>query len=113
MALTREFKETFVERIESEPEFASAILKEAITVYLNGEADIARMVLRDLVNATIGFETLSSVANIPSKSLHRMLSDRGNPSMTNFSTIVAALSDHLKVSIETKVVRKRRKKASA
>lgn len=113
MALTREFKETFVERIESEPEFASAILKEAISVYFKGEAEIARMVLRDLVNATIGFEALSAKVDIPSKSLHRMLSQRGNPSMNNFALIVSTLSDFLKVSIETEVVRKKRKKASA
>jgi signal transduction histidine kinase len=55
MALTREFKRTVVERVQRDPAFAKALLDEAATLFLNGEADTARLVLRDLVNATVTF----------------------------------------------------------
>lgn len=38
------------------------------------------------------------------KSLHRMLSVAGNPTMTNLSTILAALQHRLRVQIRTRVV---------
>jgi len=61
-------------------------------------------VLRDLVNATIGFEALAMEIGKPVKSLHRMLSVAGNPTMTNLSTILAALQRRLRVQIRTRVV---------
>ena len=83
MALTRNFKQTVIERIESDPEFAKALLDEAATLFLSGEPETARLILRDLVNATVGFEHLAVLTDKPSKSLHRMLSPKGNPSMDN------------------------------
>ncbi len=80
MALTRDFKQTVVERVNRDPAFAQALLDEAATLFLNGEPETARRILRDLVNATIGFEQLATMIDKPSKSLHRMLSPAGNPS---------------------------------
>jgi DNA-binding phage protein len=77
MALTRSFKQTVVERIGRDPQFIEALLDEAATLFLSGEPDTARLILRDLVNATIGFEQLAEMTETPSKSLHRMLSPRG------------------------------------
>ena len=57
MALTRDFKQTISERARRDPSFATALLDEAATLFLNGEPTHARLILRDLVNATIGFET--------------------------------------------------------
>ncbi|WP_431153378.1 DNA-binding protein [Acidovorax facilis] len=91
MTLTRDFKQTVVERVQREPEFARALLDEAATLFLNGETDTARLVLRDLVNATVGFEQLATATKKPSKSLHRMLSPRGNPSMDNLAAIFGAV----------------------
>lgn len=48
MALTRNFKHTVVERVERDPAFAKALLDEAATLFLNGEAETARVILRDL-----------------------------------------------------------------
>nr|WP_299403765.1 hypothetical protein [Acaryochloris sp. IP29b_bin.148] len=56
MALTRDFKETIYARVQSEPEFATALLDGAAYLLLNGEPETARLILRDLVNATVGFE---------------------------------------------------------
>jgi len=101
MALTRDFKETVVARVNSDPAYAKALLDEASFLSLNGDPETARMILRDLVNATVGFEGLSAATHIPAKSLHRMLSETGNPSMNNIAAIFYAVSKLLHVSIET------------
>ena len=60
-------------------------------------ADSARAVPRDLVNASVGFEELASETKRPSKSLHRMLSEKGNPSMDNLAAIFGAVRKRLGV----------------
>ncbi len=104
MALTRNFKETVAARVQGDPAFAKALLDEAITLFLDGEPDTAKLVLRDLVNATVGFESLAEEIHKPAKSLHRMLSTSGNPTMTNISSIFAAIKKNLRVEVRTKVV---------
>ena len=105
MALTRSFRETVAERARRDPAFAKALLDEAATSFLNGEPHTARLVLRDLVNAAIGFEELAVETGFPSKSLHRMLSDHGNPSMDNLAAIFGAVRKRLGVDIRTRVVK--------
>ena len=104
MALTRNFKQTVIERVERDPEFAKALLDEAATLFLSGEPETARLILRDLVNATIGFEQLAEMTDKPSKSLHRMLSPSGNPSMDNLAAIFGAVRTRLKVGFEVHTV---------
>jgi DNA-binding phage protein len=93
-----------VERVERDPEFAKALLDEAATLFLSGEPDAARLILRDLVNATVGFESLAELTQKPSKSLHRMLSKNGNPSMDNLAAIFGAVKGWLNVTFNVKVV---------
>ncbi|MEY4341069.1 MAG: hypothetical protein RL541_573 [Pseudomonadota bacterium] len=100
MALTRNFKQTVLERVHRDEAFATAMLNEAATLFLNGESETARLTLRDLVNATIGFEHLAEVTQKPSKSLHRMLSPKGNPSMDNLSAIFCAVRENLNVTLQ-------------
>ncbi|WP_310452859.1 transcriptional regulator [Sulfuritalea sp.] len=104
MTLTRDFKQTVVERVERDPDFAKALLDEAATLFLSGEPDTARLILRELVNATVGFESLAELTHKPSKSLHRMLSPRGNPSMDNLAAIFSAIQNWLKVAFDVRVV---------
>ena len=104
MALTRSFKQTVIERVERDPEFAKALLDEAATLFLSDEPETARLILRDLVNATVGFEQLAVLTDKPSKSLHRMLSPKGNPSMDNLAAIFGAVRTRLKVGIEVHTV---------
>ena len=104
MTLTRDFKQTVIERVERDPAFAKALLDEAATLSLSGEPDAARLILRDLVNATVGFETLAELTQKPSKSLHRMLSLNGNPSMDNLAAIFVAVRNWLKVTFDVRVI---------
>lgn len=98
MALTRDFKETVKARVARDPAFAKAMLDEAASAFLNGEPHVARLILRDLVNASVGFEELAAETSRPSKSLHRMLSEKGNPSMDNLAAIFGSLRKRLGVS---------------
>src|SRR4029079_12256315 len=77
MALTRDFRETVMARVRADRRFREALLSEAIEAFLAGEAATGKSMLRDLVNATIGFEELARSTGLPSKSLHRMLAHRG------------------------------------
>ena len=102
MALTRDFKQTVVSRVQRDPKFAKALLDEAAGLMLSGEPETARLVLRDLVNATIGFEALANETQKPAKSLHRMLSVHGNPSMDSLSAIFSAVQQ--KIGTKVRVV---------
>jgi DNA-binding phage protein len=104
MALTRDFKETVAVRVQNDPAFAQALLDEAITLFVNGEPESAKLILRDLVNATVGFEALADEIHKPAKSLHRMLSKSGNPTMSNVSAIFAAIKRALKVEVRAQDV---------
>lgn len=104
MSLTRDFKQTVVARVERDRDFASALLDEAASLFLDGEPDAARLILRDLVNATVGFEQLAELTSKPSKSLHRMLSSKGNPSMDNLAAIFGAIKSVLQVRFDVRVI---------
>ena len=103
MALTRDFKDTVKSRAKSDPDFSKALLHEAIDLLLDGDSATAKLILRDLINATVGFERLAAEIHKPSKILHRMLSLSGNPTMDNLSAILATIKKALHVRIDTTV----------
>jgi DNA-binding phage protein len=98
MALTRDFKQTVAERVQAEPLFARALFNEALTLLLSGEPETARMMLRELINSTVGFEALGRGTDKPAKSLHRMFSANGNPNMDNLAAVVHVLGQELRLS---------------
>jgi DNA-binding phage protein len=105
MALTRNFKQTIAARAKRDPAFAKGLLDEAATLFLNGEPDTARLILRDLVNAIVGFESLAAATGKAAKSLHRMLSTNGNPSMDNLAAIFDVLRKELGVDLKAHAVK--------
>ena len=105
MALTRDFKKTVVDRVQREPAYGKALFDEAVTLFLNGEPDTAPLILRDLVNATVGFEGLAAATDKPTKSLHRMLSESSNPSMDNLPAIFSTVRTTLGVKKQAKVAK--------
>lgn len=83
---------------------AADLMPAAATLFLRGEPEAARVILRALVNATLGFEKLADFTHKPSKSLHRMLSPKGNPSMDNLAAIFWSIQNWLKVVFNVRVV---------
>jgi len=99
MPLTREFKETVMEMAQRSPEFRVGLLEEALEAFANGELEAGKILLRDYVNATVGFEDLGAALGKSPKSLMRMLSVDGNPRADNFFAVVAHLKNREGVSL--------------
>lgn len=93
MALTRSFKNTVKARAERDPKFRIALLEEALEALLSADLETGKLLLRDYVNATMGFEELGNRLDKSPKSLMRMLSAEGNPRANNLFAVVAHLKD--------------------
>jgi DNA-binding phage protein len=91
MALTRDFKETVKARADRDPAFREALLTEAVEHLIAGKVDIGKAVLRDYINATVGFARLAKATGTPSKSLMRMLGPKGNPRANNLLAMIGKL----------------------
>ena len=101
MSLTRSFKETIQARIERDPAFREELLKDGVECLLSGDVDTGKAVLRDYINATIGFQELGELTEKSPKSLMRMFGPNGNPQARNLFEIIGRLQEqeglHLKV----------------
>lgn len=102
MALTRDFKETVRDRAQSDPTFRAALLSEAIELLLSGDVETGRALLRDYINATIGFQELAQKSGLPPKSLMRMFGPSGNPRADNLFAVIRLLQDETGVQIAVK-----------
>lgn len=103
MPLTRDFKETVVEMAQRDPEFRVGLLTEAVECITNNEVDVAKSLLRDYVNATIGFQKLGEMIDKSPSNLMRMLSDSGNPSIENMSLVLSAVRQHEGIKLHVTV----------
>jgi len=91
MPLTREFKETVQARLQADRKCRKELLREGVESLLAGDLDTGKAVLRDYINATIGFEELGRRTKRPAKSLMRMLGPRGNPQARNLLEVIQHL----------------------
>ena len=105
MPLTRDFKETIRARVERDPTFRKELLREGIEAMLAGDVGTAKTILRDYINATVGFNDLAEATRIPSKSLMRMLGPAGNPRADNLFEIVSFLQRREGLRFEIKAAR--------
>ena len=105
MALTRDFKKTVKDRVERDPAFREELLKEGIECLLTGDIDTGKTILRDYINATIGFDALGSLTDKSPKSLMRMLGPKGNPQARNLFEIIAHLQKREGIHFEVRTVR--------
>ena len=94
MPLTRSFKETVQARILNDPGFGVELFAGAMECFLEGDMETGKSVLRDYINATIGFAELSRLTDIPEKSLMRMFSRDGNPLAENLFKVTKSLQEH-------------------
>jgi DNA-binding phage protein len=105
VVLTRDFKETVQARIARDPAYGRELLREGAECLLSGDLDTAKTMLRDYINATMGFEELSGLTKKPAKSLMRMLGPNGNPQARNLLEVIAQLQRaeglHFEVSLKS------------
>ena len=102
MALTRDFKKTIQARVRRDPRFRKALLQEGVESFLSGDLETGKIILRDFINATVGFAKLSEVTHRSAKSLMRMLGPGGNPQARNLFEIVAYLQQAEGVRFEVR-----------
>jgi len=103
MPLTHDFKETIRSRAQRDSKFRQALLLEAVECIINGDLETGKAVLRDYVNATVGFQKLEKRTQIPVKSLMRMLGPSGSPSAANLTNILTALQKSEGVQFELSI----------
>ena len=102
MALTKDFKDTIQARAQRDPAFRKALLQEGVECLLGGDVDTGKAVLRDYINATIGFEELSQVFDKSSNSLMRMFGPKGNPQASNLFAVIHYLQEQEGIHLEVK-----------
>jgi len=105
MALTRKFKDTIQARAQRDPAFRDALLAEGVDALLSGDVDTGKAVLRDYINATLGFEKLATATGTPSKSLIRMFSRTGNPNARNLFGVIGELQRQSGVQLHAHAVK--------
>lgn len=101
--LTRDFRDTVMARAQRDTAFRAALLTEAAEALLQGETQVGKAMLRDYVNATFGFEALADATNLPVKSLHRMLSPSGNPTLSNLAAVLRVAQARAGVALEVHI----------
>jgi DNA-binding phage protein len=106
MPLTRDFKETVQARARRDAGFRKALLREALDCMLAGDVETGKIVLRDYINATVGFEELAGVTHKSPKSLMRMLGPSGNPQASNLFEIVTYLQKNEGLRLTTRAARR-------
>ncbi len=106
MPLTRDFKETIRARVELDSKFRKQLLRECIESLLAGDIATAKILLRDYINATVGFTALSEATRIPSKGLMRMLGPAGNPRADNLFEVVSFLQHSKGVRFQLRAIPK-------
>lgn|SRR3989338_6773634 len=105
MPMTRNFKETIQARALRDRRFRQGILRESIECMLSGDTTTGKALLRDYINATVGFESLEHATGTGTKSLMRMLSDKGNPTANNLFKVISVLQKKEHIHYELRAVR--------
>lgn len=105
MPLTRDFRETVMARARRDPEFREGLLNEGIGALLSGEVDVGKALLRDYINATVGFDELGRLTGKSSKSLMRMFGPAGNPQARNLFEVISQIQRHEGVRLHVTAVR--------
>ena len=102
MALTREFKDTVQARARRDAGFREALLREALEALLADDVDTGKAMLRDYINATVGFARLGLVTKTSPKSLMRMFGPRGNPQARNLFAVISQLQKQTGVTLKVR-----------
>ena len=105
MPLTRSFKDTVRRRVQADPAFRDALLTEATQAMLEGDLATGKAVLRDYINATLGFERLARAVDRPPTSLMRMFGPRGNPTADSLFSVISHLQKHSGAHLQVRVER--------
>ncbi|MEB2343915.1 MAG: transcriptional regulator [Deltaproteobacteria bacterium] len=102
MALTRDFRETVMAAAQKDAAYRRSLLTRGFALAHSADEEdrnVGKSLLRDYVNATLGFQALAKELDKKPESLMRMLSDSGNPRLSNFAELVECLFEHEGISL--------------
>ncbi len=88
-----------------DPGFRESLLRESIELMLAGDVEVGKNMLRNYINATVGFEELGALSAKSPKSLIRMFGPKGNPTSANLFEIIKKLQEREGVEFEVRAVR--------
>ncbi len=88
-ATTPPVRETVQACVKRDAAFRKGLLSEAIEGLLSGEVLVGKELLRDYINAAVGFPKLAAHTKIHVKTLQQMFGPNGNPTAKNLFDIVA------------------------
>jgi hypothetical protein len=91
MAKTKGIGALIEHLIKRDKKFAEALLREGVDAMLSGDVETGKIILRDYIKATVGFEKLGAATGAPPKSLIRMFGPRGNPQAKNLFSVIGYL----------------------
>src|ERR1700691_592654 len=91
MARTKSFKALVQRHVKRDKKFAEALLREGVDAMLSGDVETGKIILRDYIKATVGFEKLGAATGAPPKSLIRMFGPRGNPQAKYLFSVIGYL----------------------
>jgi DNA-binding phage protein len=99
MALTRNFRDTVRDRAQRDAKFRRALLEEAITCMIADDMETGRSIMRNYINATVGFPELAKKTHIGKNSLMRMFGPKGNPSASHLFNVIHVLQEREGISL--------------
>ncbi len=105
MAPTIDFREIVQERALREPEFREMLFTSGVQCLLDGEINVAKVVLRDYIETTMGYEKLGKLIDAPAGSLVCMFGKDGTPSAGDLLEVVCSIQRHEGVRLEVHAVR--------
>ena len=65
MARTKSFKTLVQSHVKRDKKFAEALLREGVDAMLSGDVETGKIIPRDYIKATVGFEKLGAAARRP------------------------------------------------
>lgn len=87
--------ELIIQELQDDREFLKEYIEETIRgFFTKGEIGVSCSMLRNIVNATIGFKELASKLDKTDKGLMQMLTVDANPQSANLFQIIQAVLNH-------------------
>ena len=93
-------------RAARDPRFRRELLREGDPCLLSGDLETGKAVLRDYINATVGFAELAARTDKSPKSLMRMFGPKGNPQARTLFEIIVYLQQTEGMSPEVRPARR-------
>jgi len=106
MPIPQHVKELVLLRRQEERRLRQAKFQEAIQALIDGDVGTAKAMLRDNINAGVGFPRLAAATKIQPKSLMRMFEPNGDPTAAKLFRVIAALQDRTGIYLEVRAVDK-------